>query len=205
MKSLAASSEHSDNRCGLPHDVPALAYIQLTKGPEETAQNTLFVSQQNTLNSSITFQKLKLTPGPHLLTKFNGSVNCLYNTPPLTDLPLQRISRVQSTLSSDLDHLFSDTLTALSSGKLAETDKAKRMADLTECLRTYDALQLWRDAEDVLRRVVFREFVKKVFHKQLSCDFALNCVTHYFVGHLPWRAPSPTFPICPSNTIPNTR
>ena len=47
-------------------------------------------------------------------------------------------------------------------GKLAETDKAKRMADLTECLRTYDALQLWRDAEDVLRRDVLREFVKKV-------------------------------------------
>ena len=129
----------------------------------------------------------------------------IQHSPPLTGLPLQRISRVQSTLSSDLDHLFSDTLTALSSSKLAETDKAKRMADLTECLRTYDALQLWRDAEDVLRRVVFREFVKKVFHKQLNCDFVLNCVTHYFVGHLPWRAPSPTFPICPSNTIPNTR
>ena len=54
-------------------------------------------------------------------------------------------------------------MTALSAGKLAETDKAKRMADLTECLRTYDALQLWRDAEDVLRRDVLREFVKRVF------------------------------------------
>lgn len=53
-------------------------------------------------------------------------------------------------------------MTALGTGKLAETDKAKRMADLTECLRTYDALQLWRDAEDVLRRDVLREFVKKV-------------------------------------------
>ncbi|KAF8502380.1 COG complex component [Russula emetica] len=72
-----------------------------------------------------------------------------------------RISRIQSTLSSDLDHLFSNTVTALGTGKLAETDKAKHMADLTECLRTYDALQLWRDAEDVLRRDVLREFVKK--------------------------------------------
>ena len=88
----------------------------------------------------------------------------MLHSSPLTDLPSQRISRIQSTLSSDLDHLFSDTLTALGSGKLAETDKAKRMADLTECLRTYDALQLWRDAEDVLRRDVLREFVKKVFH-----------------------------------------
>ena len=78
LKSLAASSEDSDSRCGLPHHVPAFAYIQFTKGFEETAQNTLFVSQQNTLNSSITFQKLKLTPGQHLLTKFNGSVSFLY-------------------------------------------------------------------------------------------------------------------------------
>ena len=66
-------------------------------------------------------------------------------------------------MSSDLDHLFSDTVTVLGTSKLAEADKAKRMADLTECLRTYDALQLWRDAEDVLRRDGLREFVKKVF------------------------------------------
>jgi len=51
---------------------------------------------------------------------------------------------------------------ALSTGKLPEDDKAKRMADLIECLRTYDALQLWRDAEDVLRRDLLRGFVKKV-------------------------------------------
>jgi len=82
IKSLAASSEDSDSRCVLPHHVPTLAHIQLTKGPEETAQNILFVSQQNTLNSFITFQKLRLTPGPHLLMKFNGSVNRLCYIPP---------------------------------------------------------------------------------------------------------------------------
>ncbi|KAF8503819.1 hypothetical protein F5888DRAFT_1904207 [Russula emetica] len=64
-----------------------------------------------------------------------------------------QISRIQSTLSSDLDYLFSDTITALGMGKLVETDKAKHLANLTECLRTYNALQLWRD--------VLREFVKK--------------------------------------------
>ncbi|KAI0288526.1 oligomeric golgi complex component, COG2-domain-containing protein [Russula brevipes] len=95
-----------------------------------------------------------------------------------------RISRIQSTLSSDLDHLFSDTVTALGTGKLADTDKAKRMADLTECLRTYDALQLWRDAEDVLRRDVLRDFVKKVF-------------PIYLAYHFPWRTPSPTSPTPP--------
>ena len=85
IKSLAASSEYSDSRYDLmPHHVLTPAYIQLTKELEETAQNILFVSQLNTLNCSITFQKLRLTPGPPLLTKFNGSVNCLCYIP-LTD------------------------------------------------------------------------------------------------------------------------
>jgi conserved oligomeric Golgi complex subunit 2 len=65
-------------------------------------------------------------------------------------------------------------VTALGTGKLAETDKAKRMADLTECLRTYDALQLWRDAEDVLRRDVLREFVKKVLSYMFLPHVMLN-------------------------------
>jgi hypothetical protein len=78
----------------------------------------------------------------------------------------QRIDRIRSTLSSDLDHLFSSTLLTLTDGKadgkLTEVEKAKSIADLTECLKTYDAMGLWRDAEDVLRRDVVRRFVKKV-------------------------------------------
>ncbi|KAK0461060.1 COG complex component [Desarmillaria tabescens] len=66
-----------------------------------------------------------------------------------------RIDRIQSTLSSDLDHHFSATLIAFTeSTKLLEVDKAKLLADLTECLRTYDMLGLWGDAEDVIRRDV---------------------------------------------------
>ncbi|KAJ7218018.1 COG complex component [Mycena pura] len=76
-----------------------------------------------------------------------------------------RIDRIRSTLSADLDHLFSANLIALtdskSDGKMSEVEKAKSTADLTECLRTYDAMGLWRDAEDVLRRDVVRRFVKK--------------------------------------------
>ena len=33
---------------------------------------------------------------------------------------------------------------------------------MTECLRTYDALELWRDAEEVIRKEVVRKFIKKV-------------------------------------------
>ncbi|KZV70663.1 COG complex component [Peniophora sp. CONT] len=70
-----------------------------------------------------------------------------------------RINRIQSTLSSDLDHLFSQTLSSLSDAN--KGDRSKLMIDVTECLRTYDIMGLWRDAEDVLRRDVVREFVKK--------------------------------------------
>jgi conserved oligomeric Golgi complex subunit 2 len=84
-----------------------------------------------------------------------------------------RIDRISSTLSSDLDHLFSSTVTSLISEpsdpkksriKATEAEKARWVADLNECLRTYDALGLWRDAEDVLRKDVMRPFVKKVAH-----------------------------------------
>lgn len=75
----------------------------------------------------------------------------------------QRIDRIHSTLSSDLDHLFATTLVALTGeGKVLEVERAKLNADLTECLRTYDVLGLWRDAEDVLQREVVRSFIKKV-------------------------------------------
>jgi conserved oligomeric Golgi complex subunit 2 len=74
----------------------------------------------------------------------------------------QRVDRIHSTLSSDLDSLFGTILVSLTSGKVSELDKAKWMSDLNECLRTYDVLGLWRDAEDVLRREVVRNFVKRV-------------------------------------------
>ena len=81
----------------------------------------------------------------------------------------QRIDRIKSTLSSDLDHLFSSTLRTLTEGKefarsagSSDLDKTKSLADVTECLRTYDVLGLWQDAEEVLRTEVVRSFVKKV-------------------------------------------
>ncbi|KAF9268919.1 COG complex component [Marasmius fiardii PR-910] len=79
-----------------------------------------------------------------------------------------RIDRIQSTISSDLDQLFGTTLSSLTE-KRAEGEKSKLIADLTECLKTYDVLGLWRDAEDVLRREVVRPFIKKtIFSGTLS-------------------------------------
>jgi hypothetical protein len=47
-------------------------------------------------------------------------------------------------------------------GRLSEIERSKYLTDLKECLRTYDVLGLWRDAEDVLRREVIRPFLRKV-------------------------------------------
>ncbi|KAG7098601.1 hypothetical protein E1B28_000525 [Marasmius oreades] len=79
-----------------------------------------------------------------------------------------RIDRIQSTISSDLDHLFGTTLVLLTEKK-GESEKSKAITDLTECLKTYDMLGLWRDAEDVMRREVVRPFIKKtIFSGTLS-------------------------------------
>lgn len=97
--------------------------------------------------------------------KPNGSVARLlpYASPLPSRTSPQRIDRIKSTLSSDLDHLFASTLhTVTKESKVNEMEKSRNMADLGECLRTYDVLGLWRDAEDVLKREVVREFIKKV-------------------------------------------
>lgn len=111
------------------------------------------------------------SPAPSLTSR-NGFVSCPCRCGGSHSLTAftQRIDRIKSTLSSDLDHLFAATLGVLVGGKdhggrsskVSEIEKSKLYADVTECLRTYDVLGLWRDAEDVIRREVLRDFVKKV-------------------------------------------
>lgn len=75
-----------------------------------------------------------------------------------------RIDRIQSTLTSDLDHVFSailNSLTDIKAGKVLDLERAKLYVDLTECLRIYDSLHLWRVAEEILRRDVMQAFIKK--------------------------------------------
>lgn len=83
------------------------------------------------------------------------------------------------------------------------------MADLTECLRTYDALQLWRDAEDVLRRDVLREFVKKVLDATtLRVCFVDQCFQTIFPSTLhgshTLSLPRTPFPIRENASVPDT-
>ncbi|TFK54447.1 COG complex component [Heliocybe sulcata] len=118
-----------------------------------------------------------------------------------------RVDRIRSTLSSDLDHLFGTTLTALTDGKeegnankASEAERAKWMSDLVECLRSYDMLGLWRDAEDVLRREVVRGFVKNtVFPGSLTAPHSP------LLPHTPFVQPrSPGFPNTASYFPPRT-
>ncbi|KAF9450434.1 COG complex component [Macrolepiota fuliginosa MF-IS2] len=98
-----------------------------------------------------------------------------------------RVDRIQSTLSSDLDHLFATLLTSMRDdkpdGHLSEIERAKLLTDLKECLRTYDALGLWRDAEDVLRREVVRPFLRKTVYYN-----ALGTPQSPIVPKTPFRA-----------------
>ncbi|KAJ3856207.1 COG complex component [Lentinula lateritia] len=95
-----------------------------------------------------------------------------------------KIDRIQSSLSSDLDALFAATLSAIAGdAKLSELEKNKILPDLTECIRTYDVLGLWRDAEEILRSEVMRPFIKKtVFTGALSAPHSP------LLPHTPFRS-----------------
>ncbi|KAG2148603.1 oligomeric golgi complex component, COG2-domain-containing protein [Suillus cothurnatus] len=87
-----------------------------------------------------------------------------------------RIDRIQSTLTSDLDHVFSailNSLTDIKAGKVLDLERAKLYVDLTECLRIYDSLHLWRVAEEILRRDVMQAFIKKtIFPDALAASLS---------------------------------
>ncbi|KAF7428648.1 hypothetical protein PC9H_007875 [Pleurotus ostreatus] len=93
-----------------------------------------------------------------------------------------RLDRIQSTLSSDLDHFFTATVTSI------------LMADLAECLRAYDMLGLWQDAEEILQKQVVRGFVRKTIFPG-----ALVAPPSPIVPHTPFQGASSTaFPRSPS-------
>ncbi|KAF9062113.1 COG complex component [Rhodocollybia butyracea] len=95
-----------------------------------------------------------------------------------------KIDRIQSSLSSDLDALFGSTLSAITGEtRLSDLEKNKIMPDLTECLRTYDVLGLWRDAEEILRTEVMRFFIKKTVYVG-----ALSAPHSPLLPHTPFRS-----------------
>ncbi|TFK75389.1 COG complex component [Pluteus cervinus] len=140
-----------------------------------TAQTELQLPSQYTTGEDARDDKLPNNRAKHLGRVASEYTQLLYHAEKArnenckyVDEMQWRIDRIQSTLSSDLDHLFATTLNALSDRKkespASDVEKTRWIADITECLRSYDALHLWRDAEDVIRREVVRGFVKKTIH-----------------------------------------
>ncbi|CAE6497321.1 unnamed protein product [Rhizoctonia solani] len=86
----------------------------------------------------------------------------------LVDTLQFRIDRIASTLSRDLDHHLSSTLRALTDSSTmpsaASAERARLTSELVECFKIYDALKMWREAEDVVRRELVRPFIKKTIH-----------------------------------------
>ncbi|EUC64334.1 COG (oligomeric) complex component, COG2 protein, partial [Rhizoctonia solani AG-3 Rhs1AP] len=86
----------------------------------------------------------------------------------LVDTLQLRIDRIASTLSRDLDHHLSSTLRALTDSSTmpsaASAERARLTSELVECFKIYDALKMWREAEDVVRRELVRPFIKKTIH-----------------------------------------
>ncbi|KZT58895.1 COG complex component [Calocera cornea HHB12733] len=82
-----------------------------------------------------------------------------------------RIDRIKTTLSRDLDNLFTSLLGSSANQQSNEgfftsatSDRGRRLPELNEVLRTYDALGEWRQAEEVLRREVVRPFIRSTLH-----------------------------------------
>lgn len=120
---------------------------------------------------------------------------------------IQRIDRIKSTLTSDLETHFASILNSLVSNDKTKTEKAKQpeaertklVSDLTDCLRAYDMLGLWLDAEDVIRRELVREFAKKVSSVMSFFATSLQAISLDYFSRLPlW----PSIPFDAIYTLP---
>lgn len=115
----------------------------------------------------------------------------------------ERVDRVRSTLTSDLDHLFSATLLSVTGsdhGKIQGIERSKAVSELTECLRVYDNLGLWRAAEEIIRRTIVQPFIRKtVFQDALAVPIS-PIVPHIPVpstAHVPTNTHVPHTPYTP--------
>ena len=81
----------------------------------------------------------------------------------------------------------------------SDADKMKSTADVLECLRTYDVLGLWREAEEIIRRNVVDSFVRKVCSTILAQPTCLPLQSEHF-PRCPQCSP---FPPHPTNSHPH--
>ncbi|KAF8705949.1 hypothetical protein RHS03_05077, partial [Rhizoctonia solani] len=113
------------------------------------------------------------------------------NSCALVDTLQFRIDRITSTLSRDLDHHLASTLRALTDSSTmpsaASAERARLTSELVECFKIYDALKMWREAEDVIRRELVRPFIKKTIHPA-----SLTAPQSPILPRTPFAHPAPT-------------
>ncbi|KAG8756299.1 hypothetical protein FRC14_003179, partial [Serendipita sp. 396] len=74
-----------------------------------------------------------------------------------------RIDRIRETFSRDLDQFFGSTLQSfLNSSENSTHERAYLFGELSECFKTYDVLDMHREAEEIIRLQIMQPFVRRV-------------------------------------------
>ena len=116
-------------------------------------------------------------------------------------LRMQRIDRIKETLSRDLDQLFGNAIHTLVTpgSELSVQERARIMADISECFKSYDTLGTQEDAEEILTAKIMRPFVNRV--RLLSILFHIWSSDNQ-ADNLHWSFGCPTFPRHATHTLP---
>ncbi|CDZ97124.1 cog complex component [Phaffia rhodozyma] len=155
MIDQADSSEPSSSKTASSSDRPILSKLDTTS----TALSTIKPSQAATSGGEKLIARVadEYTRVLYLADKARRE-GCA-----ILDEVQWRIERIRNTLHKDLDHLFSDTLFSMSSrSSHYSTSSSSLHHTLQACLKTYDLISGWRDAEDLLRRELVRPLVRRI-------------------------------------------
>jgi hypothetical protein len=69
---------------------------------------------------------------------------------------------------------------------VASAERARLTSELVECFKIYDALKMWREAEDVVRRELVRPFIKKVRNTSTRQNFRSQISDQQHVNNRPY-------------------
>ncbi|CCA68650.1 related to ERG8-phosphomevalonate kinase [Serendipita indica DSM 11827] len=117
-----------------------------------------------------------------------------------------RIDRIKDTLLRDLNQFFSNTLqTFINSSDKSPQDRLLAKAELSECLKTYDMLDMHEDAEEIIREQIVRPFTRRTIFTG-----ALNVPHSPVVPRTPFvtsnnHPSAPSTPYTPFTAFPQKR
>lgn len=111
---------------------------------------------------------------------------------------LQRIDRIKETLLRDIDQLFGNSLQLLmNSSENSVQDRARLVADLSECFKMYDILNMRQEAEEIIRLKIVQPFARKVSDRNTFHDKLNICSVH-----LHWCSECSSITCYPTDAFP---